>query len=109
LNEDNIFKKLFEILESRKSASSDESYTATLFSKGLTKINSKIKEESDEVIDAALEDDKAHLTYEICDLLFHIFVLAAHKDITLSEIEAELERRFGKSGLQEKKERTGNK
>jgi phosphoribosyl-ATP pyrophosphohydrolase len=105
LNEDHIFKKLFDILESRKTASADESYTASLFRKGIEKINSKVKEESGEVIEAALEDDKSHLTYEICDLLFHTFVLASYKNISLEEIEKELERRFGKSGLQEKKER----
>ncbi len=104
--DDDIFKNLFAVIEERKQKSPSESYVASLYSKGTQKINSKITEEAAEVCEAALEDDKQHLTYEICDLLFHTFVLAGFKEISLLDIEAEFSRRFGKSGLQEKAERT---
>jgi phosphoribosyl-ATP pyrophosphohydrolase len=100
-----IFKNLFDVIENRKMRDPSESYVASLMHKGTDKINSKIMEEADETCRAAVEDDKNHLTYEICDLLFHTFVLAGYKNITLEEIEAELERRFGTSGHTEKASR----
>ncbi len=101
----NIFNSLFAIIEQRKQGSPDESYVAKLMHKGTDKINSKITEEAAEVCEAALEDDKKHLVYEICDLLFHTFVMAGYKDITLEDITTEFERRFGTSGLVEKARR----
>lgn len=103
-----IFYRLFDIIEERKTASPDSSYVAKLMHKGTEKINSKITEEAAEVCEAALEEDKDHLVYEICDLLFHTFVMAGHRDIKLEDITTELERRFGTSGLEEKARRTGN-
>jgi phosphoribosyl-ATP pyrophosphohydrolase len=105
MNDKSIFNRLFEVIESRKKIDPEESYVSSLFSKGTEKINSKILEEAEEVCEASIENDKNHLTYEICDLMFHLFVLSSFKEIKLSEIETELERRFGKSGLLEKKER----
>jgi phosphoribosyl-ATP pyrophosphohydrolase len=104
--ENEIFSSLFDVIEDRKNRSADESYVARLMLKGTEKINSKITEEAAEVCEAALEDDKNHLVYEICDLLFHTFVLAGYKNITLDDIAVELERRFGTSGLVEKARRT---
>jgi phosphoribosyl-ATP pyrophosphohydrolase len=103
-----IFNKLFDVIESRKSMSPDSSYVSSLMHKGTSKINSKIIEEAQETVEAALEDDKNHLIYEICDLIFHTFVLAGYKNITLKDIQAELNRRFGKSGISEKAERNKN-
>jgi phosphoribosyl-ATP pyrophosphohydrolase len=103
--ENDIFKKLYEVLESRKHADPASSYVAGLYAKGVPKINAKITEEAAEVCEAALEPDTKHLTYEICDLFFHAFVLASHRGIPLAEIEAELARRFGTSGLEEKASR----
>ncbi|RPJ03252.1 MAG: phosphoribosyl-ATP diphosphatase [Spirochaetaceae bacterium] len=100
--ENDIFKKLFAVLESRKSAEPSSSYVASLYANGTEKINSKITEEASEVCEAAMETDKKHLVHEICDLIFHTLVLAEHREITLSEIEAELARRFGTSGIEEK-------
>jgi len=71
-------------------------------SRGTSKINSKITEEAAEVCEAALEDDREHLVYEICDLMFHTFVQAVHRGISLDDIRNELHRRFGTSGLEEK-------
>lgn len=100
-----IFEKLFDVIEDRKKKDPSESYVASLMKKGTEKINSKITEEAAEVCEAALENDKAHLVYEICDLMFHTLVLAGYKDITINDISAELERRFGTSGITEKNSR----
>ena len=103
-----IFSSLFEVIEERKKSSPETSYVAKLMHKGTEKINSKITEEAGEVCEAALEEGKDHLVYEICDLLFHTLVLASYKEIKLDDIRAELERRFGTSGLVEKAGRTQN-
>ncbi|MBN1525644.1 MAG: phosphoribosyl-ATP diphosphatase [Spirochaetales bacterium] len=105
MKKNNIFHELFSILEQRKTASPESSYVARLFAEGTGKINEKIAEEAGEVCEAADETGTEHLVYEICDLLFHTFVLAAHKNITLQDIENELSRRYGKSGLEEKASR----
>lgn len=103
-----IFNRLFEVIEERKNSSPESSYVAKLMHKGTEKINSKIIEEAEEVCEAALEEDRAHLVYEICDLLFHTLVLASYKEIKLDDIRTELDRRFGTSGLVEKAGRTKN-
>lgn len=100
--ENDIFYRLFEVIDERKKASPESSYVAKLMDRGTEKINSKIIEEADEVCEASLEPDRQHLVYEICDLLFHTFVLASYKDITIEDIKSEFERRFGTSGLAEK-------
>ncbi len=100
--QNDIFQMLFDVIEDRKKKDPSESYVAKLFSKGTEKINSKITEEAAEVCEAAQEEDKEHLIYEICDLLFHTFVLAGYKNITIDDLRAELEKRFGTSGLVEK-------
>lgn len=101
-----IISRLFEVIASRKGASPETSYTAKLLSAGVEKINVKIMEEAAEVCQAAVEDDRAHLVYEICDLLYHTFVLAGCRDIALADIQSELARRFGTSGLEEKARRS---
>jgi phosphoribosyl-ATP pyrophosphohydrolase len=103
--EQDIFVRLFEVIESRKGTAPGDSYVSSLMSKGVGKINSKIMEEAGEVCEAASESTDEHLVKEICDLLFHTFVLAGHKDISLADIKAELERRFGTSGHVEKASR----
>ena len=101
----NIFQSLFDTIEARKTVSPDESYIASLMDGGTEKIAAKIIEESVETTEAALNDEREHIIHEICDLLFHTFVLAGYKNISLAEIEKELERRFGTSGLAEKAQR----
>jgi phosphoribosyl-ATP pyrophosphohydrolase len=99
------FEDLFQVIESRKTANGDKSYVASLMAKGSQKIQEKILEEANEVVEAAGENDKKHLTAEICDLLFHSLVLASHHDITLQDINNEFNRRSGTSGLTEKANR----
>jgi phosphoribosyl-ATP pyrophosphohydrolase len=102
---DTIFKDLFSIIEQRKNADPGSSYVSKLMHKGTDKICSKITEEAAETVEAAGENDREHLVYEICDLLFHTFVLSSYKDISLNDIEDELARRFGTSGITEKRNR----
>ncbi len=106
--ETDIFRRLFDVIEERKLSAPEVSYVAKLMNKGTEKINEKITEEAGEVCEAALEPDKNHLVHEICDLLFHTFVLASHREITIDDIKTELERRFGTSGLAEKAGRIKN-
>jgi phosphoribosyl-ATP pyrophosphohydrolase len=100
--EKDILDAVFDVIEQRKQAGADTSYVARLFAGGAEKINGKIQEEAREVCQAGLEQDHAHLTHELCDLMFHAFVLASHKGVTMNDIRAEFQRRFGTSGLVEK-------
>ena len=105
-------QKLAAIIEERKSADSDSSYVAQLHHKGLEKILAKVAEESEETIEAARqaglnsEDDKIdHLVYETADLWFHTLVMLSSLNTGPDAVLAELERRFGVSGLEEKASR----
>ena len=96
------------VIEDRKIQMPEKSYTTRLFAEGLPKIGAKIREEAGEVIDAAGEPGEAghaHLVHEAADLIYHLFVLLGYKGIHLGEVEAELARRFGISGLEEKASR----
>ena len=106
--ETDIFNRLFDVIEERKKGSPESSYVAKLMLKGAEKINDKIIEEANEVCEAALETDNSHLLHEICDLMFHTFVLASYKNISMDEIRSEFVRRFGISGLAEKAGRGNN-
>ena len=103
-NQENIFERLSKILRSRKETSEDNSYTSQLYKEGIEKIIAKIKEESEELIKASTSDKKA-IIHEAADLIFHVMVLLAYKDIDPSDILKELERREGVSGIEEKSKR----
>ena len=96
------------IIEDRKATLPERSYTTTLFAGGVEKIGGKITEEAGEVVAAAAEpgdEGRQHLVYEAADLVYHLCVMLAHRGIGLSEVENELARRFGMSGLDEKASR----
>jgi len=96
------------VIEDRKANPPAKSYTTSLLAGGVPKIGAKITEEAAEVVAAASEpgdQGRAHLIYESGDLLYHLFVLLAHRGIKLTEVEAELARRFGVSGIDEKEGR----
>jgi phosphoribosyl-ATP pyrophosphohydrolase len=101
-----IIASLDEVLAARKGADPSSSYTAKLFSKGLPKILSKVVEESCETIEAAHEEGTDHLVYETADLWFHTMVLLHHKGRNGADVLAELARRFGVSGIEEKNSRS---
>ncbi|WP_455196877.1 phosphoribosyl-ATP diphosphatase [Kaarinaea lacus] len=97
-----ILAELANILEQRKSADADSSYVASLYSKGLDKILKKIGEEAGETIIAAKNGDTEQIVYETADLWFHTLVLLAHQGLGPDAVLAELQRRFGTSGHEEK-------
>ena len=99
---DEILSTLEKILEQRKLETAENSYVASLYSQGTTKILNKISEESAEVIEAAKNEGKDKIIHEVADLWFHTLVLLRHKNISVKEIETELMRRFGVSGHTEK-------
>jgi phosphoribosyl-ATP pyrophosphohydrolase len=102
---EHILARLMAIIEDRKANPPAKSYTTTLFAGGVAKIGEKIIEEAAEVVEAADEPGDAgrtHLIYEAADLVYHLCVLLGYCDIKLEEVEAELARRFGLSGLDEK-------
>ena len=103
---DDILKQLEDVLEARKGASADSSYVASLYDKGLDAILKKVGEESAEVIMAAKDGQSDKIVYEVADLLFHTLVLLRFENIELDQVQAELARRFGLSGLEEKANRT---
>lgn len=104
MNNDTL-KKLDSILQQRKSASADSSYVASLYHKGLNQILKKIAEEAGETIIAAKDGDREQIIYETADLWFHTMVMLAQQNLSTHDILKELERRFGLSGLEEKKQR----
>jgi len=101
-----VLEKLQQVLIERKQASADESYVASLYSKGLDHILKKVGEESSEVIIAAKGSDTIALTKEVADLWFHCMVLLVSKELDFNDVLTELDRRFGVSGLEEKASRT---
>ena len=101
--------QLEQTIQARKAASGEKSYTAKLLAGGVDKIGSKITEEAAEVVEAAGEqgeEGRQHTIREAGDLLYHLLVLMAARDVSFEEeVENELARRFGVSGLEEKASR----
>ena len=102
---DDILTALEATIASRRGADPDSSYVARLFTRGRAKIAQKLGEEAVEPVIAALAEDKAALTSEAADLVFHLLVLLADAGLTLDDIRAELARREGVSGIAEKASR----
>jgi phosphoribosyl-ATP pyrophosphohydrolase len=98
-------ERLFRTIESRKGADPKSSYTAKLLAGGTTAITAKVTEEAGEVVRAAESEGKTRLISESGDLLYHLLVLWADGDVTPGEVWAELARREGQSGIEEKKSR----
>ncbi|MEM7251614.1 MAG: phosphoribosyl-ATP diphosphatase [Pseudomonadota bacterium] len=94
--------ELARVLEARKGASGDTSYTASLFEKGLDAILKKIGEEATETVMAAKDGDREAIVHEVADLWFHTLVMLAKFDLHPDDVLTELERRTSKSGLEEK-------
>jgi len=97
-----ILERLSRILEERKRADPDSSYVASLYAKGLDAILKKIGEEAAETLLAAKDGVPNRVVHEVADLWFHTLVLLAQQGLGLDAVLAELERRFGLSGLEEK-------
>lgn len=102
-----ILQRLTEVLAERRHAPPDTSYVASLYAKGLDSILKKIGEEATETVIAAKGGQRAEIIHEVADLWFHTLILLVQQDITVDEVLAELERRFGTSGHAEKAARKG--
>ena len=94
--------KLAATINARKDADPESSWTAKLLAKGPDKCAEKFGEEAVEAIIAAAKNDRENLTCEAADVLYHLLVMLAARDIPLSAVLAELDRREGTSGLEEK-------
>lgn len=94
----NVLNDLYDIVKHRKDNFEEGSYTCYLFSKGQDKILKKCGEECSEMIIAAKNDDNVELSNEISDLLYHVLVLCAEKNLPFTEVEAVLEERRKKIG-----------
>ena len=96
---------LERIVAERASASPEQSWTAKLVAAGQPRAAKKLGEEAVEAVIAAISNDRKNLTDEAADLLYHLLVVLKIADIPLSNVLAELERRTGQSGIQEKESR----
>lgn len=100
-----VLNELYNIIQKRKSSDPLKSYVASLYAKGITRINEKIAEESGELIEAANIKDEKELVRELADLWFHTLVLLSYKGMEVEALFKELGRRFGQSGIEEKESR----
>jgi len=98
----NILSDLYRTILARKGGDVDNSYVANLFVRGNKKIAQKVGEEATETVIAAITKDKQELICESADLLFHLLILWAENGVLPSDVEAELLRREGVSGIAEK-------
>ncbi|MGQ0657385.1 MAG: phosphoribosyl-ATP diphosphatase [Chromatiales bacterium] len=102
---DDILNRLAQVLRERKSAPPASSYAASLYHKGLDAILKKVGEEATETVIAAKGGNLSEVIHETADLWFHSLVLLTHLGISHDELLAELDRRFGRSGIEEKANR----
>lgn len=102
---EDILDAVYHVIQERRRNPSEKSYVASLFAKGLDKILGKIGEEATETAVAGKGGDPEQVVYETADLFFHTLVLLGYYDIAPERIYDELRRRFGISGIEEKKGR----
>lgn len=100
-----ILERLYAIVQQRRSADPEKSYIAKRLQQGTPKLAQKMGEEAVETVIAAMQRNKPELISESADLLFHWLMLIADGGVTVTEVMAELERREGISGLDEKASR----
>jgi len=102
-----LLARLEATIEARKTADPESSWTAKLLAKGPEKCAEKFGEEAVEAIIEAVKNDRAKLASEAADVLYHLMVMLAARDVTLAEVYAVLEKREGTSGIAEKAARPG--
>ena len=100
-----ILHELAATIEARKGANPDSSWTAKLLAKGPEKCAEKFGEEAIEAIIEAAKGDREKLTSEAADVLFHLLIMLAARDVALDDVLGELARRRGLSGIVEKSAR----
>jgi phosphoribosyl-ATP pyrophosphohydrolase len=97
-----VLTKLAATIEARKGSDPESSWTAKLLSQGPEKAAEKFGEEAVEAIIAAIKNDRENLTYEAADVLYHLLVMLAARDVAFADVLDELVRREGVSGIVEK-------
>ena len=102
---ENILERLYTIVLERRSADPEKSYIAKRLQQGTATIAQKVGEEAVETIIAAMGKNKQEIISESADLIFHWLMLLADAGVTVPEVMAELKRREGTSGLDEKANR----
>lgn len=98
---------LFATIEARRGADPDSSWTAKLLARGPEKCAEKFGEEAIEAVIEAVKGDRAGLTAEAADVIYHLLVMLASRGVALTEVLAELDRRTEQSGIAEKAAREG--
>lgn len=93
--DEEILDELFAVIEQRKETLPEDSYTTSLFTheKGENAVLEKLGEEMTELILAAKDDDRGELAHEAADIVYHLLVLLAMKDMTLTDLRGELAHR----------------
>ena len=104
-----VLARLWRAIEERRGADPATSYTAKLFARGNVKIAQKFGEEAVEAVIEGARGDRAALTLESADVLYHLLVLWAACGVSPADVAAELGRREGTSGIAEKTARTANR
>jgi phosphoribosyl-ATP pyrophosphohydrolase len=102
-----VLERLWRAIEARRGADPATSYTAKLFARGNAKIAQKFGEEAVEAVIEGVTGDRAALTRESADVLYHLLVLWAASGVSPTDVAAELARREGVSGIAEKAARGG--
>ncbi|WP_282058300.1 phosphoribosyl-ATP diphosphatase [Lentibacter algarum] len=97
--------ELEAIIATRAKASPEDSWTAKLLAQGRDKVAEKLGEEAIETVIEAVKGNKAGLTSEAADLLFHLLVVLYANEVSISDVMTELERRQSRSGIAEKASR----
>ena len=100
-----VLDRLWQVIQSRRNADPQSSYTARLFARGRVKIAQKLGEEAVEAVIEGVGENPAALVGESADLLYHLLVLWAAAGVSPAEVAAELARREGTSGIAEKRAR----
>ncbi|MCX2819223.1 phosphoribosyl-ATP diphosphatase [Haladaptatus sp. F3-133] len=95
MTDTDIFEELYEVIEDRRDAPREDSYTSSLLEEGVDAPLEKLGEEATEVTLAAKNDDTDELVHESADLIYHLYVVLTARDIELEEVVEELEERRG--------------
>ena len=103
--DEHVLDRLYLVIDSRKGADPDTSYTARLFSRGRAQIAKKLGEEAVEALIEGIKGDRPKLVAESADLLYHLLTLWAATSVRPKAVWAELARREGLSGIAEKASR----
>ncbi len=102
-----ILDRLYEIVEARRDQRPEGSYVVNLLDGGWDAMAAKVREEAEEVVVAARGESDEALAHEVADLFFHVWVMMASRGVEPAAVYAELARRIGVGGLEEKASRAG--